>query len=138
MSTPFVCLCPVRVRVRVRVTLQLTVSQSVSLGVEPNLGLLTRDNFFFKVTVLSFGGALSDERSGLSSVSPLSIKSVVVSMYIQFTLCVTHSSQLNTIQYNRIKNLHCVIHIIVNQNKIQCVQYIQASFSPGFAQQIMP
>jgi hypothetical protein len=61
-----------RVRVRVRVTLQLTVSQSVSLGVEPNLGLLTRD-FFFKVTVLSFGGALSDQRSGLSFVSLLSI-----------------------------------------------------------------
>jgi hypothetical protein len=35
------------VRVRVRVTLQLTVSQSVSLGVEPNLGLLTRYLFFF-------------------------------------------------------------------------------------------
>jgi hypothetical protein len=38
------------VRVRVRVTLQLTVSQSVCLGVEPNLGLLTRDIiiiFFF-------------------------------------------------------------------------------------------
>jgi hypothetical protein len=34
-------------RVRVRVTLQLTVSQSVSLGVEPNLGLLTRDIFCF-------------------------------------------------------------------------------------------
>jgi hypothetical protein len=33
--------------VRVRVTLQLTVSQSVCLGVEPNLGLLTRDIFFF-------------------------------------------------------------------------------------------
>jgi hypothetical protein len=32
--------------VRVRVTLQLTVSQSVCLGVEPNLGLLTRDLFF--------------------------------------------------------------------------------------------
>jgi hypothetical protein len=31
----------------VRVTLQLTVSQSVRLGVEPDLGLLTRDNFFF-------------------------------------------------------------------------------------------
>jgi hypothetical protein len=59
-------------RVRVRVTLQLTVSQSVSLGVEPNLGLLTSDFFFFflKVTVLSFGGALSDERSGLSFISP--------------------------------------------------------------------
>jgi hypothetical protein len=35
------------VRVRVRVTLQLTVSQSVSLGVEPNLGLLNRVHFFF-------------------------------------------------------------------------------------------
>jgi hypothetical protein len=34
-------------RERVRVTLQLTVSQSVSLGVEPSLGLLTRDLFFF-------------------------------------------------------------------------------------------
>jgi hypothetical protein len=43
--------------VRVRVTLQLTVSQSVYLGVEPNLGLLTRDIFFFlKVTVLSYLG----------------------------------------------------------------------------------
>jgi hypothetical protein len=53
--------------VRVRVTLQLTVSQSVRPGVEPDLGLLTRDIilfFFWKVTVLSFGGALSDERSG--------------------------------------------------------------------------
>jgi hypothetical protein len=37
--------------VRVRVTLQLTVSQSVRLGVEPNLGLLTRDIFFFFWTV---------------------------------------------------------------------------------------
>jgi hypothetical protein len=35
------------VRVRVRVTLQLTVSQSVCLGVQPNLGLLTRDIIFF-------------------------------------------------------------------------------------------
>jgi hypothetical protein len=65
-------------RVRVRVTLQLTVSQSVRLGVEPDLGLLTRDIFFFgggKVTVLSFGGALSDERSGLSFVSLQSVYS---------------------------------------------------------------
>jgi hypothetical protein len=55
------------------VTLQLIVSQSVSLGVEPNLGLLTRGLsfffFFLKVSVLAFGGALSDERSGLSFVS---------------------------------------------------------------------
>jgi hypothetical protein len=34
--------------VSVSVTLQLTVSQSVSLGVEPNVGLLTRDIFFFE------------------------------------------------------------------------------------------
>jgi hypothetical protein len=37
--------------------------------------------FFFKFTVLSFGGALSDERSGLSVVSLLSIQSVVVSVF---------------------------------------------------------
>jgi hypothetical protein len=42
---------------RVRVTLQLTVSQSVCLGVEPNLGLLTRDltSFFFKLLSCHLG-----------------------------------------------------------------------------------
>jgi hypothetical protein len=35
------------VRVRVRVTLQLTVSQSVRLGVEPRLGLMTRYLFIY-------------------------------------------------------------------------------------------
>jgi hypothetical protein len=64
----------VRVRVRVRVTLQLTVSQSVCLGVEPNLGLLTRD-FFFKLQSCLIWGALSDERSGLSFVSLQSVYS---------------------------------------------------------------
>jgi hypothetical protein len=64
---------------RVRVTLQLTVSQSGSLGVEPNMGLLTKDLFFFKVSVLSFGGALSDERSGLSFVSLQSVYSSLLS-----------------------------------------------------------
>jgi hypothetical protein len=57
------------VRVRVRVTLRLTVSQSVCLGVEPRLGLMTRYLFSLKVTALSIWGALSDERSGLSFVS---------------------------------------------------------------------
>jgi hypothetical protein len=38
VSTPVTALI-----LSVSVTLQLTVSQSVSLGVEPNLGLLTRD-----------------------------------------------------------------------------------------------
>jgi hypothetical protein len=54
---------------RVRVTLRLTVSQSVCLGVEPRLGLMTRYSFWLKVTVLSIWGALSDDRSGLSFVS---------------------------------------------------------------------
>jgi hypothetical protein len=52
--------------VRVRVTLRLTVSQSVCLGVEPRMGLMTTYSFWLKVTVLSIWGALSDERSGLS------------------------------------------------------------------------
>jgi hypothetical protein len=58
-----------RVRVRVRVTLRLTVSQSVCLGVQPRVGLMTRYLFLLKVAVLSIWGALSDERSGLSFVS---------------------------------------------------------------------
>jgi hypothetical protein len=35
----------------------------------PNLGLLTRDFFFQSNCLVFFGGALSDERSGLSCVS---------------------------------------------------------------------
>jgi hypothetical protein len=46
------------VRVRVRVTLQLTVSQSVSLGVEPNLELLTRDFFFERYCPVIWGRPL--------------------------------------------------------------------------------
>jgi hypothetical protein len=44
-----------------KVTLRLTVGQSVCLGVETALGLVTRDYFFLKVAVLSLRGALSDE-----------------------------------------------------------------------------
>jgi hypothetical protein len=54
---------------RVRVTLRLTVSQSVCLGVEPNLGLLTRDFFFL--------GAPSLTRGRVCHVSVLSFKSTV-------------------------------------------------------------
>jgi hypothetical protein len=49
--------------------LQLTVSQSVCLGVEPQLELMTRCFFYMKVTVLSMWGALSEERLGLSLVN---------------------------------------------------------------------
>jgi hypothetical protein len=47
-----------RFSARVRVTLQLTVSQSVRLGVEPNLGLLTRilQNSSLLRSVWSCGG----------------------------------------------------------------------------------
>jgi hypothetical protein len=55
--------------VKVKVTLRLTVSQSVSLGVEPHLGLMTRYLVLFDSYGLFFlWGALSDERTGLSFV----------------------------------------------------------------------
>jgi positive regulator of sigma E activity len=55
--------------VKVEVTLRLTVSQSVSLGIEPHLGLVTRYLFFFlQLRVCFLWGALSDERTGLSFV----------------------------------------------------------------------
>jgi hypothetical protein len=65
---------PGKVKVKIKVTLQLTVSQSVSLGVEPHLGFMTR--YFFRseygirLTVTFFipWDALSDERTGLSFV----------------------------------------------------------------------
>jgi hypothetical protein len=55
---------------KVKVTLRLTVSQSVSLGVEPHLGLMTRYFLLFDSYGLVFflWGALSDERTGLSFV----------------------------------------------------------------------
>jgi hypothetical protein len=52
-----------------------TVSQSVNLGVEANLGLLSRDIFFLKFLSCHLGDGLSDERSGLSFVSLQSVYS---------------------------------------------------------------
>jgi hypothetical protein len=58
------------VEVEVEVTLRLAVSQSVCLGVEPALRLVTRHYFLsvcccLKFAVLFLWGALSDERTGL-------------------------------------------------------------------------
>jgi hypothetical protein len=53
---------------KVKVTLQLTVSQSVSLGVQPHLGLMTRYLLLFDSYDLLLWGVLSDERIGLSFV----------------------------------------------------------------------
>jgi hypothetical protein len=85
-----------------------TDSQSVCLGVEPNLGLLTRDIFFLSYSLVLFGRPLWREVGSVICQSFIIIVCSSISMYIQFTLCVTHSSHLNTIKYNRIKNLHCV------------------------------
>jgi hypothetical protein len=56
--------------VEVEVRLRLTVGQSVWLGVEPTLGLVTRYYFLsegccLKFAVLFLWGALSGERTGL-------------------------------------------------------------------------
>jgi hypothetical protein len=79
------------IRVRVRVTLQLTVSQSVSLGVEPKLGLLTRDFFFLKFLSCHLR-APSLTRGRVCHLLVYS-QSTVVSQYLHktFTYCVTHT-----------------------------------------------
>jgi hypothetical protein len=68
--------------VKVKVTLRLTVSQSVGLGVEPHLGLMTKYLVLFDSYGLVFflWGALSDERAGLSfvRVTPCICKSFVI------------------------------------------------------------
>jgi hypothetical protein len=83
--------------------LQLTVSQEV-LVLSPIWDFRPEIFFFFlKVSVLSFGGALSDKMSGLSFVSLQSVyssqsvftKNIYILYYtdltfIIFTLCWTH------------------------------------------------
>jgi hypothetical protein len=92
--------------------------QSVSLGVEPNLGLLTRDLYFFEsFCLVIWGRPLWREVGSVICQSVVIIVCSSISMYIQFTFCVTHSSQLNTIKYNRIKNLRCVVHSYNKKNK---------------------
>jgi hypothetical protein len=84
--------------IKVKVTLQLTVSQPLCQGIEPTVGLVTRYYFlsegcFLKFAVLSFWGALSDERSGLSFV----FLSLVICHYLHklFTLHVFYSSTIH-------------------------------------------
>jgi hypothetical protein len=55
---------------KIEVILRLTVSQSVCLGVEPTLELVTRwyflsERWCLKVAIFFLSGALSDERTGL-------------------------------------------------------------------------
>jgi hypothetical protein len=51
-----------QVKIKVKVTLRLTVSHSVSLGVEPHLGLMTRYLLLFDSYGLVFYGAPSMTR----------------------------------------------------------------------------
>jgi hypothetical protein len=111
-----------------------TDSQSVSMSwCRANLGLLTKV-FFFKVTVLSFGGALSDERSGLSFVS-LCEYSLVFSQYLHTVL---HTFDMYNIYVVLdtfgIYNIYVVLDIFT----IKYNMYMQASVSPDSVQQIMP
>jgi hypothetical protein len=56
------------VKVTSRLTVSQSVSQSVSLGVEPHLGLMTRYLLLFDSYRLVLWGTLSNERAGLSFV----------------------------------------------------------------------
>jgi hypothetical protein len=53
----------------------------------------------------------------------------------KFLHCVRHSLHL---QYLKLNTYTVLYTFTIHFNKIQYVQYIQASFSPGFAQQSIP
>jgi hypothetical protein len=96
-----------------------SVSQYVLVS-SPNLGHLNRD-FFFDCFSLVIFGAPSLTRGRVCHVSVLSLKSTVVSQYLQlFTYALQIYKVLNT--FTKV---------------MKYIQYIQASFSPGFVQQIM-
>jgi hypothetical protein len=71
-------------KVKVKVTLRLTISQSLCLGVEPKSGTFDHRFFSLKVTVFSFFGALSLTRGRVCMCQYLSLKSTVVSHYLQY------------------------------------------------------
>jgi hypothetical protein len=90
-----------------RPTLQLTVSQSLCRGIEPILGLVTRYYFlsegsFLKVAVLSFWGALSDERSGLSFVKVKYIFTFFVLYTYQTCTYIIYKASFSPCLYNRL------------------------------------
>jgi hypothetical protein len=148
--------------IKVKVTLQLTVSQSLCRGIEPILGLVTRyyflsEGYFLKFAVLSFWGALSNERSGLSFV----FLCLVICHYLHqvFTLRVFNSSAIINIKW---VHQYATIYISCSSSttcfgsmqpssggffSIQSIQYKivqqsiynkhKASISPVWVQQIM-
>jgi hypothetical protein len=70
---------------QVKVTLRLTVRQSVSLGVEPHLGLMTRYLYLSDNYGLVLWGALSDERTGRQrSLSWVRVPLATIFYYLSF------------------------------------------------------
>jgi hypothetical protein len=82
------------------------------------MGLLTRVFLFLKVTVLSFIGAPSLTRGLVCHLSVFVFE--------------VYSSQSVFTKYLHLNKVFTYL-----QN-LKHIQYIQASFSPGFVQQIMP
>jgi hypothetical protein len=78
--------------------------------------------FFLKVTVLSFSGRPLWREVGSVMCQSLLLKSTTVSNYLQ----------LFTSEFKIYKVLNTFT------KTIKYIQYVQASFSPGFVQQIMP
>jgi hypothetical protein len=116
-------------QVKVKVTLRLTVSQSVCLGVEPKYGTFDQSFFFFwKLQSCHFWGALSDERSGLSCVN------LVIEVYSSLSFLQNIYITIYNVEhiYKTIKYLNIFTKVV------KYIPYIQASFSLGFVQQIMP
>jgi hypothetical protein len=103
-----------RASIRVRVTLRLTVNQSVRLGVEPHLGLMTKYYLLFDSYCLVLGRAPSLTRGRVCRLSE-SVSSIT-SIVIMYNFYILHVSR--------------VLEYIWNIYK--------ASVSPGSVQQIMP
>jgi hypothetical protein len=79
-------------QVQVQVTLRLTVSQSVSLGVEPHLGLMTKYLLLFGIYGLGLWGALSDERTGLPFVYAAGLCQCKACYRDRFTFLLNHET----------------------------------------------
>jgi hypothetical protein len=114
-----------------------TIGQSVSMSwCRAQSGTFGQRFFFQSYCLVFFWGALSDERSGPSFVSLCQYSlQWSVSIYINYLHSVLHTFP----SYSIYPSIFTLLYTFtIDYNKIQHVQYIQASFSPGFVHQIMP
>jgi hypothetical protein len=94
-------------QVKVKVTLRLTVSQSVRLGVEPNLGLLTRD--FFSKLLSCLLGAPSLTRGRVCHASVF-----VIEVYNSQSLFTKHIYICNTFVIYISNELFLVVILVLS------------------------